>query len=114
MEAFFFALSVVILIINILVANENIKNRNTITLFISAIDTYVAAYTTMVAKFNEVAIAFNATKEVTDNQAELLESILSGKIPVLNPVLDTPQRTSKARKSRKVSKDTPRKSTEAD
>lgn len=93
MEAFFFGLSFLILIINILISNENIKNREALTKFVKSAKTYENA--------------FNAMREVTNNQAELLESILSGKLPLLNPSPQGQQRAKATRKSRKIGSDTP-------
>ncbi len=111
MDIFVFILCIITLIINVIISNENMKNREKLDAFIKATAVYATAYDAMAANYNKAAASFTAMKEVTDNQADLLESILKGNIPVLEPLLQRPQGTKAGRKSAKVRSGTTTKST---
>lgn len=80
MDWFVFFLVMGNIFINALVLNSNIKDRVAMRTFVNASKIYADAYNTMARKYNEAVAAFDLVREVSDNQAELIEAILAAQM----------------------------------
>lgn len=98
------------LLINAVVFNEQLKHLRKLKAFVAAAKVYANAYNLMAIKYNEVASGFNEMKEVTDNQAALLEIALA----YLEPLPEGLGSPTLAEKPKRASKRQSKQSTDTD
>lgn len=97
-----FFLVVLNILINSYVLNQVIKDRRVLSAFVDASQLYANAYTAMALRYNEVASAFNDVKEVSDNQADVLEAILASQSEWPKPVQEALERLRTVQKARQA------------
>lgn len=91
------------ILINSYVLNQVIKDRRVMAAFVEAANLYANAYTAMAKKYNEVALAFNDVKEVSDNQADVLDAILLSQSEWPKPVQEALERLRTVQQERQAS-----------
>lgn len=80
MDWFVFFLVMFNIFINAIVLNSNIKDRKMLANFVETAKVYAWAHNLMTSKYNEVAGAFNSMRKVSDNQADIIEALLTAEL----------------------------------